>query len=234
MTNWKFELLAGLGKVSNMQDVLDTATKATHALGFDYCGWLSQLAQPFPKLSHLCLASDEHEVHRRIQQGAYDEAPVRRHCAQSTSPILWTGDFNDSIFPQAPELYEEYHGCGHRGGWAQSVILDDGMSYLFYTDSRNVMPLSELEQASPHLQWVAAAVHARMLSFRTPDNIVLSLRERDILRHIGDGLGLTAICQLMRLTRKTVAFHIGSALHKLEIPDVRTAVAQASFRGLLD
>ena len=233
MTHWRFDLLSGLSKVTTMQDVLDTAITATQALGFDYCGWLSQLAQPFPKLSHLCLTSTEDQVPKRINQGVYDEAPVRRHCAQSTAPFLWTGDTNDRISQQAPELSEEYHGCGHRGGWAQSVILDDGMSYLFYTDSRNVIPRRELEQASPQLEWVAAAVHARMLAFRTPDNVTLTLRERDILRHIGDGKGITAISHTMRLTRKTVAFHINNALYKLNIPDVRTAVAQASYRKLL-
>lgn len=233
MNNWKYDLFTGLGCVSTMQDVLETATRATHSLGFDYCGWLSQLAQPLPKVAHLCLTSTEDVVHERIRQGRYDETPARRHCASDTTPFMWCGSTNDSVFRQIPEISEEYYSSGHRGGWAQSVILDDGLSYMFYTDSRDEIPFHELEQRSPHLEWVAAAVHARMLAFQNPSSIKLTMRERDILRYLGEGLDKEDICHTMKLSAETVSFHLENALYKLEIPDIRTAVAQASFMGFL-
>lgn len=233
MNNWKYDLFNDLGNVSTMQDVLQTANRAVHTLGFNYCGWLSQLAQPLPKVAHLCFTSTEDAVHERIRQGRYDETPVRRHCAANTIPFMWTGSTNDAVFLQIPEIAEEYYSSGHRGGWAQSVILDDGLSYMFYTDSRDEIPLDELEQCSPHLEWVAAAVHAHMLSFRTPSSTNLTIRERDILRYLGEGFSQKEICIKMKLSAETVAFHLENALYKLEIPDVRTAVAQASYMGLL-
>ncbi|WP_414500873.1 helix-turn-helix transcriptional regulator [Zymobacter sp. IVIA_12111.31 C1] len=233
MNNWKYDLFTGLGNVSTMQDVLGTATRAAHALGFDYCGWLSQLAQPLPKVGHLCFTSTEDAVHERIRQGRYDETPARRHCAAKTSPFMWTGGTNDSVFLQIPDIAEEYYSSGHRGGWAQSVILDDGLSYMFYTDSRDEIPMHELEQRSPHLTWVAAAVHARMLAFKTPSSVTLTFRERDILRYLGEGVDLPDICLKMKLSAETVEFHLENALYKLEIPDIRTAIAQACFMGFL-
>ena len=233
MNNWKYDLFTELGNVSAMQDVLGAATHATQALGFHYCGWLSQLAQPLPKVAHLCLTSTEDAVHQRIKQGRYDETPARRHCAAHTTPFHWTGSTNDHVFHQIPEISEEYYSSGHRGGWAQSVILDDGLSYMFYTDSRDEVPTHELEQCSPHLEWVAAAVHARMLAFRSPAVVTLTLRERDILHYLGEGLDQHAICLKMKLGPETVAFHLENALYKLDIPDIRTAIAQASFMGLL-
>lgn len=233
MNNWKYDMFTALSNAITMQDVLGAATQAAKSLGFNYCGWITQLAEPLPKVADLCLTSTEDPVHERIRQGCYDRTPARCHCANNTAPFMWSGSTHDDVFYQIPEIAEEYYSYGHRGGWAQSIILNDGLSYMFYTDSCDEIPMHELKLRSPHLEWVAAAVHAQMLSFRAPAKVRLSLRESDILRYFGEGLDLGEICSKMRLTAETVEFHLETALYKLDIPDVRTAVAQASFMGML-
>jgi DNA-binding NarL/FixJ family response regulator len=63
--------------------------------------------------------------------------------------------------------------------------------------------------------------------------LVLSAREREVLRLVADGLPTKQISASLSITERTVKFHVNSILRKLGADNRAQAVALAAQRGLL-
>ncbi len=63
--------------------------------------------------------------------------------------------------------------------------------------------------------------------------LLLTPRERTVLRLVADGLSSKQIARRLTITERTVKFHVGSILNKLGAETRAQAVAEAARRGLL-
>lgn len=233
MNALQIDLFTGLNDAVSMQDVLDVALKVIKPMGFDYCGWQSQLPLPLTRPNLASLTTVEDEVNDKIASGAYLDSPLIRHCSSTTTPLLWKGTTDDEVFLQDPALMEEYYSFNHRGGWAQSVFSSAGTFSLFHTDSINTFSRQELQHSSRSMQWVAMAVLGRMNQIRERSDIKLSLREQEVLRWTGDGKTTDQIASILALSYSTINFHLRNAMMKLDAPNKTAAVVRAIFLGLL-
>jgi DNA-binding NarL/FixJ family response regulator len=77
----------------------------------------------------------------------------------------------------------------------------------------------------------AARVVAELAGTTRPRR--LTARERDVLSHVAAGLSTKQIARELRITERTVKFHIASIFNKLGAETRAQAVAQAARRGLL-
>jgi two-component system, NarL family, nitrate/nitrite response regulator NarL len=66
------------------------------------------------------------------------------------------------------------------------------------------------------------------------ERVVLSEREREVLRRVGAGESAPAIGRAMHLSVATIKTHLGHLYGKLEVSERAAAVAVAMRRGLLD
>ena len=81
---------------------------------------------------------------------------------------------------------------------------------------------------------IAPAIAAQLAAaMRTPARERLTQREREILRLVADGLANKEIAARLRITERTVKFHVGEILGRLGAPNRARAVALAQERGLL-
>jgi DNA-binding NarL/FixJ family response regulator len=78
---------------------------------------------------------------------------------------------------------------------------------------------------------VAALVMAEVASPRR--GRMLTPREHEILRLVADGLPTKQIARRLRITERTVKFHVASIFNKLGASNRAQAVAQAVQRGLI-
>jgi len=74
-----------------------------------------------------------------------------------------------------------------------------------------------------------------MAEFSSPrrNALVLSAREREVLRLVADGLQNKQISASLSIAERTVKFHVNSIFHKLGADNRAQAVALAAQRGLL-
>jgi DNA-binding NarL/FixJ family response regulator len=79
---------------------------------------------------------------------------------------------------------------------------------------------------------VAAKVIASLRSPHRADD--LTKREREVLQLIAQGLATKQIARSLGITERTVKFHTGSLLSKLDAENRAQAVALAARRGLID
>ena len=230
---WQIDFFTGLENATDMQDTLDITLKTIKPFGFDFCGWRSKLPMPLAKRKFAVMNYNEDKFSAQRVKGLYDEAPVTRHCAQSTDPISWRGVTEDATFIQAPSLGEEYYSTGHRGGWAQSVIESKDVFSMLCVDSFSVLSQKDIDHVDLKLQWVATAVLSKMNQFRLQPNVALTEREKEILRWTGDGKSASDIGQILSLSHSTVSFHMHNAMNKLNAPNKTAAVVTAIYLQLL-
>lgn len=233
MNNWQVDLFNGLAQSNSMQDVLDVTMKIVKPIGFDFCGFRTLIPLPLAKPKIMTLYTAEDEVYKREKEGAYLETPMSRHCAKSMTPFMWEGTTEDDVFKEIPELCEEYYSSGHRGGWAQSLVERQNMYSVFYADSSESLTQNYFNHVDFRMQWVATAVLSRMNKVKSNTNIVLSLREKEVLRWTGDGKTTDQISEILNLSPSTVNFHLRNAMKKLDAPNKTTAVVNAIFLRLL-
>ena len=233
MKNWQVDLFTDLTQSSNMQDVLDAALKITKPLGFDYVTWRSALPLPMTQKRILALSTAEDSAIEKVSNGAYDNAPIPKHCSQSMDPISWLGTTDDWLFKEIPEIMEEYYSWGRYGGWAQSLVESKTMFSMFWVDSSSPVKKEDLNNIDFEMQWISTAVLSRMNQVRTKSDIKLSLREKEILRWTGDGKTADEIAQILSLSQSTINFHLRNAMMKLDTPNKTAAVVRAIYLGLL-
>lgn len=229
--SWKIDFFTGLENAVDMQDVLDITLKTIKPFGFDFCGWRSKL--PLSEKKFIVMNDNEDKLSQQRIKGLYDEAPVPKHCSQSTDPISWTGKNDDPLVLQAPELFEEYHGTGHRSGWAQSIVESNHMFSMLYADSLSVLSQEDIDYVNVKMQWVATAALSKMHQFRLQPNIQLTEREKEILKWTGAEKSIAEIGQLLSLSHRTVGFHMYNAMNKLNAPNKMAAVIKAIYLRLL-
>ena len=232
-SQWQIDLFTGLENAVDMQDVLDVTLKTIKPFGFDFCGWRSKLPLPLSKRRYSILHSNEDKLSEQENDGFYDEAPAPKHCARSTEPSSWRGTREDPTFLQAPELMEEYYGSGHFGGWAQSIIESKNMFSMIYVDSNVTLLQKDLDNVDLKMQWVAVAVLAKMNKMRLAPNIVLSTREKEILKWFGDGKTSEQIGMILNLSHSTINFHFRNAMKKLGTHNKTSTVVKAIYLNLL-
>ena len=232
-SQWQIDLYNGLNNAVNMQDVLDSTLRIVRNFGFDSCGWRSKLPLPLSQRKYSMLNTNEDKVTIRSNEGFYDESPVRKHCSLSTEPISWRGTTEDDIFLQRPDLIEEYYGSGHRGGWSQSIIESKNMFSMLYVDSYSVLSQKDIDYIDLKMQWIAIAVLSKMNEIRLKLSIVLSEREKEILKWFGDGKTSEQIGMILNLSHSTINFHFRSAMKKLGTHNKTSTVVKAIYLNLL-
>ena len=82
------------------------------------------------------------------------------HGLQSVLPIVW----NDKLFSEAPEFWEDARGHGLQVGWAQSSIdVHGAVGMLTLARSHDALTPTELRAQIPHMQWLAKMATEGML-----------------------------------------------------------------------
>ncbi|WP_414499505.1 LuxR C-terminal-related transcriptional regulator [Zymobacter sp. IVIA_12111.31 C1] len=232
-SQWQIDLYDGLNNAVDMQDVLDVALKTVKPLGFDYAGWRTQLPIPISKHKTLALNTSEDEVLEKVSDGGYDESQGVQHCSRSIEPFYWLGNRSDSVFNKTPELWEEYYSLGRFGGWAQSLIEKKSMFSLFWVDTSSEILQEDIDNVYFKMQWISISVLSKMNQFNIKPNIILSEREKEVLRWSGDGKTADEIGLILSLSHSTVNFHLRNAMHKLDAKNKTSAVVKAIYLNLL-
>ena len=130
-------------------------------------------------------------------------------------------------------MWEEYHGSGHLGGWAQSIIEAKNMYSMFLVDSPFILTKDHFKYVDFKLQWVATSVLARMNQMKLKPVVQLSEREKEVLRWTGDGKTADEIAQILNLSNSTINFHLRKAMFKLNAPNKTSAIVKAIYLNLL-
>lgn len=232
-SKWQIDLFNNLNKAENLQAVLDAALIVIKPWGFDYAGWRSSLPIPMVKRESLVFNTTEDKIIEKAKKGDYDNSPGVRHCSQSMEPVYCRGTTHEPLFFEAPELWEEYYGLGRKACWAQSLIESSSIFSMFWVDSSSQMTLRDMDNVYFKMQWLALSVLSKMNQLKIENNIVLSEKEKEVLRWCGDGKTVDQIGKILNVSCHDVMIYINSAKVKLAASNTVSAVIKAIYLGLL-
>jgi DNA-binding CsgD family transcriptional regulator len=161
--------------------------------------------------------------------------PTVLHGLRSPLPVIWTDEF----FSGARPFWEEARMHGLRYGWAQPCRDAYGTLGMF-TVARSHDELTDLEMQEKNfrLSWLTQIAHISMtrvlVKKMVPEaSVRLSVRETSVIRWTAEGKTTSEISEIMGLSVRTVTFHIGNVVKKLNASNKTAAAVRAAVLGLL-
>jgi len=120
--------------------------------------------------------------------------------------------------------------------WARRVLRDALGAHADVRFATNAAEANvyATDMAESDLVSHSAAVRSGMRGEQTPHDAGstrLTERERTVLQALADGLGNTAICERLDISRSTVKFHLSSIYEKFGVHSRAEAVAMGVRRG---
>lgn len=217
--------------------IADYTLKKIEQYGFDYFHFkfTPRLSSHFANSN--TLSNYPNELIKTYEKNHFmHKNPIIAHCHFSIAPIVW----DEELFCESPQIWQEILAHGMRYGWSQSVHdASGGVSIL--SVARHYPPITEDEftEKAAHVLWLCNQLHSFM-SARSlprlrelPPVIRLSVRESEVLKWTAEGKTASDIAMILRLTTRTVNFHISSAIRKMGANNKTSAVVIATKSGLL-
>ena len=236
MKAWQDDQVQTLLNNTSAQELFEQFAALTHKLGFTYCAYGIRMPLPIsaPKIEMLNnYPNDWQQCYQEQKYLSVD--PTVALGVRSTTPFVWT----DKLFASSRNLWEDAKAHGLEHGWAQSCKDDHGMIGML-TVSRAHEPLTEKELSSKmeQLSWLVQIAHFGMsrclASSLMPEiNVVLSQREISVLRWTAEGKTTAEIAEILRISDRTVNFHLNNAVVKLNASNKTAAAVRAAVLGLL-
>lgn len=205
-------------------------------LGFEYCCHGLRIPVPITRPRTVYFSNYPPEwLQRYEEQGYLAVDPTVQHGMRTSQPAIWSDEF----FAATPQLWEEARAHGLRHGWAQSRRDPEG-TYSMLVLARSGPPITaeELAEKDNRIQWLLHTSHLAIKEACSDPGISqakpeLSEREIEVLRWTADGKTASDIAEIMRISERTVNFHVNCAVEKLGACNKTSAAVRAAMLGLI-
>lgn len=236
MQSWYEQLICNIDGAKSEKGIYSHISTAAHDLGFDYCAFGMQFPYPLTSRRVVLVNNYPEEWQAHYQKKNYvSQDPTVMQGRKSTAPFLW----NDALFSDSCDMWEEAKAHGVRHGWSQSSLDGSGAaSLLTLARSGERISTIELEAKESRMRWLVSVAHLSLSNVYLSDQRAgqkpnLTERELEILRWSADGKSAAEISDILNISKNTVDFHIKNAVQKLQTSNKTAAVVRAVMMGLL-
>lgn len=167
----------------------------------------------------------------------YENDPIVRRARHATRAFSWSDATGWTDLTGAEERFLKRLGqVGIGEGLAVPVFGPDNRNGYFgmgFADGKT--PSAAPERSD--LQWACQLTHLRyceLLAAILPKPVLLSRREKEVLRLVAAGRTNSQIAQTMNVTPHTISTYLSRAFEKLDVRDRMTAALRGLSAGLLD
>jgi LuxR family quorum-sensing system transcriptional regulator SolR len=236
MDAWQEDRLNALLTMRSEQELFSQLKSVSREMGFEYCAYGIQMPLPISRPVVVMFNNYAAQWQKYyLERGYLDIDPTVRHGLRNTMPLVWSNE----IFESAAELWEEARAHGLHFGWAQSSRDTSGAIGML-TLARSTEQLSELELSvnTAKMMWLTQYAHAAMCRLLLPKHVpesqvVLTAREREVLRWTAEGKTAYEIGQILSVSERTINFHVNNIVTKLGASNKTQAAVKAAALGLL-
>lgn len=208
-------------------------------LGFEHCGYLVGIPVHEKQLQVVMLNNYPKSWQDRYRHNGYFSIdPTIQHARANASPLVWS----PSLFEHdaSDVLARDARDVGFNHGWTQPLRDTNGrFGALTLSRGEGAITTEELAEKLAMMQWLALVAHGmlfRTLLARHQNELVTQLSDREIqILHLAAG-GKTSgeMAKVLRLSERTVNFHMGNIMQKLGAENKTQAAVLAMQMGLLE
>lgn len=218
----------------DVPDVIRMFEAEIRACGF-HAYIMAGLPSPGSSLSDLTVANgwppEWFDIYTRENFSAID--PVPQFGASTVQPFEWSeARYDKEDNPAAHVVMTRAAEFRLVQGYCIPLHYDDGGAVIsMATEQLTIDPL-----ARSALQLIGIYAHNRIRSLGRPrpeKRDLLTSREREVLRWAADGKTAWETSVILRISERTVKFHLIQASKKLNAVNRTAAVAKALARGLI-
>lgn len=236
MGGWQEEQIQSLLSAKTGASFFAALTQTAHQLGFDYCAYGMRMPLPVSKPKLIMLNNYSASWQRRYANENYlGVDPTVAHGMRSTMLLVWSED----VFTACRPFWEDARGHGLHVGLAQSCYDARGIGGLLsLARSDDQLSTKELLQIQLKMAWLVQVAHEGLSRLLVPTylpeaEVALTLRETEVLRWTADGRTSSEVSEIMRISERTVNFHVNNVLKKLNATNKTAAAIKAAVLGLL-
>ncbi len=238
---WSSNCLHRFSAHNSEDNIFESLVWATRELGYEYCNINIFVRRPLAQnkvykrnnysLAWNCFYNDGHYARKD---------PLIQKSLQAQLPLLWT----DELFEPESELRRQYRHYGLPYGLTQTVHSGRGASCLLsLARSQDVISLDEFHDKTGDILWLANLVNnalvpriEALVQQQVVDSVMeagLSPRELEVLKWTAQGLTSVDVAKVLRLSERTVNFHIARCIEKLGVCNKLSAVVKTVLCGLI-
>ncbi len=236
------ELVDDLGKAKVIEDVHAVCSRLTQELGFDFFLFGARFPTSFVKPATVIVSGYPDEWGPWYWERQHDRIdPIVQHCVHHITPLLWdTAQRMNGAGEQANSFMSEARDFGLRRGVSFPLHGSCGEKIVFSLASGydNRETKESIYHAVPYTPSLLAHIHeAIRVIFDSPEisahHIKLSAREKECLLWSAEGKTAWEISQILKISERTVVFHLSNAAEKLGVINRQQAVARGISLGII-
>jgi LuxR family quorum sensing-dependent transcriptional regulator len=230
------ETIERIQEAQSSQDVLDFLAKNLQ-LQNTGCNFfmLNRFPQPGQRFEEANLAHrvPQEWLDQLIERKLYHRDPALRHCRNTLFPFIWSNaPFNVEKEPEYRELVELTTDFKIEDGLMVPISSPNGTIGNFWAGGYKV---KDLERFSAIISLIGhyAFYRLQQLDGNVPPKVVLSEREKEILKWAAVGKTAWEIGTILSISKRTVEGNFTEAAKKLGATNKLQAVALALSQGLI-
>ena len=236
MRVWQIDQLQTFQLTKGDQTLFHATSILAGELGFECCAFSIHAPLPASEPTTAVVTNYPKTWQLTYQQNNYFVIdPTVQHGLRSQKMLVWS----DEVFAETPDFWEAAQGAGLRVGLALPARGTHGViGMLSLARSAQAISSVELKDKQFKLAWLSQIANLGMSQYFLPKlmcaaEIKLTGREISALRWIAEGKTSGDIADILRITERTVNFHINNAVSKLGTTNRTAAAVQAALLGLL-
>ncbi|MEJ2058926.1 MAG: LuxR family transcriptional regulator [Gammaproteobacteria bacterium] len=236
--------IQALQQAQTAEDIHHICSRLALDAGFEHFVYGARVPTSLVKPALIFISGFPEEWWSRYREAEYIAVdPIVNHCAGANTPLPWGGAppaKSQEMPGKALQMMSEAWDVGLRSGLGIPVHSSQGeFAVISFSSSRGgVSMLRDIETHMAGMYLMSGFLHeavmrvseARALS--APDNM-LTMRERECLLWASEGKTTWEISQILRISERTVIFHLQNVTHKLGVSSRQHAIARAISQGLI-
>lgn len=229
-------LIQSLVTAKGEDDFLSVLAKAVEALGFEYYAYGLCFSLNTTRSEYLLRNNYPIGWQKLYEnQGYIENDPTVKHGMTTNSPFIW----EELLFENEPEFWEEANSFGLKSGWAQSSLLSrNATGMLTVARSNDKFLAKEMSHKAAHMALLNQSVQTGSQRFYLPDlipelNVPLTFRELETVKWSAEGKTSAEIGMILNITERTVNFHMANTIKKLNVTNKTAAVVRAFQLGYI-
>lgn len=225
---------------NSIEEITGLCASHCRQLGFDFFVYALRIPSQFAEARVIMLKGyPDAWLDHYWENGYATDDPAVIYCSQNIIPIEWHAlaygprSKNASVMHNAADF-------GLKAGISMPVHSPHGeLGILSFALNRNDAPAREITRhAMPFVQMLAVHVHEALRRVLISTDLErpqeLTAREAECLRWAADGKTSWEIAQLLKMSERTVNFHLNNAMIKLDVCNRQHAIARAILHGMIN